>query len=536
MEEIQKKTKRESKSKKNDETSKASATAKKTKASSTKKEPKTSTIAKSTTKSAKSSTAVNDAKISKASTVTKDAKTSKTSSVKKETKSPKTTTAKKETKSPKTSSGKKETKASKTGTTKKETKTNKKTESIDKTEENKANTEPKFTIIHEKKEEQVQEIKPEIKKENTKKKKAKKEKKIIEDHDKKEKIENTEISKEQKEKSKKEKNKIVKKQEPKKEQKEEKKKEKKVKNPKKGYIEISIGAIICAAIIIGLIILNVKLGIKAYNVVTKNESTNASIETDDDISVTQEVGNVLSSNDEIVAQMKEKITFAPNVTASIYNAETFSTNTISNDLKLRLGWARVKEGNKLKSINEKNESIEALEKEVMAESIKNILGPKIKYKDQTFNNTNINTFSTYCKNQGKITYSNGLYTSIVSENIEEKMAPIIYQEIQKVVKYSDKVVVYVKVAYMDANEEKYIVYQDFNNKKFEEKLLEITSEELFEGNSFDPYTGEGTVAINANTSLDSIRNQLDTYKYTFSLDGETGEYYLTKFNKALSVQ
>lgn len=502
MEEIQKKTRKENSSRKNNETSKVTATASKAKSSSTKKEPKISKVATNT----KTNNATKDTKSPKTSTSTKATRTAKASNVKKETKSSEKNITKKEPKSPKTS------------TARKETNTNKKVEIIDKREKNKVIEEPKFTIIHEKKEEQKQVTKSKSPKEETQRGEAQKEK--------------TPKKENKKARNKKEKNKIDK------EQKNKAKKEKKAKKPKKGYIDISIGAIICTIIIIGLLVLNIKLGIKAYSIITKNQTTttNSDVEADNDISVTQEVGNVLNNNDEIVTQMKEKITFAPNVTASIYNAETFSTNTISNDLKLQLGWDKIKEEHKLKSINENNESIEALEKEFMAESIKNIFGPKVKYKDEAFNNTNVNTFSKSCQNQGVITYDNGLYTSIVSENIEDVMVPIIYQEIQKVVKYSDKVIVYVKVAYMYTDGEKYIVYKNFDNEKFEEELLEISPEELFQEDSFDQYTGEGTVTINANSSLDSIRNQLDTYKYTFSLDGETGDYYLSKFNKALSIQ
>lgn len=426
-----------------------------------------------------------------------------TKTTKKEATTPKSTTAKKEAKPSKTTAVKKETNTSKSTTVKKETKTKKVQEP--KTEEVQVREEPKLTIIHEKKEQPIQES------EAIQKKQPKK----VNDS-----VQNKQQRQANTSKAKKEKN----------------EKEKKDKKAKKNYIEISVGAIICVIIIIGLIILNVKLGTRAYNVITKNEAANSDLETDNDISVTQEVGNVLSNSDKLVTQMKEKITFAPNVTASIYDAETFSTNTISNNLKLKLGWAVTKDGNKLRSKNGNHEEIEAIEKETMAENIKNILGPNVKYKDESFDNTDISEFSAYSQNQGTISYSNGIYTSIVSKNIENEMAPIIYQEIQKVVKYTDKVVVYVKVVYMDVEEDNYIAYKDFTEGEFEERLAEITPEELFGEESFNPNTGEGTVTIDTNTSLNSIRNRLDTYKYTFSLDEETGEYYLSKFNKALSMQ
>ena len=429
----------------------------------------------------------------KVEAVTKKPKTKAASSTKKETKTSKTTTAKAATK--KTTDKKTTTKKATANTTKGENKTSKvkttKKESSTSKETTAKKEEPKLTNVHGKKEKQAQENQPKQANNSAQEKQAKQENE---------------------------------------------KKETENKKCKKNYIDISIGAIICVAIIIGLIILNVKLGTRAYNVITKNETTDSKVETDNDISVTQEVGKVLSNSDYLVTQMKEKITFPPNVTASIYDAETFSTNTISNDLKLRLGWSIAEEGSILKAQNENHEGIEAIEKEIMEENIKNILGQDTKYKDESFDNTNISTFSAYSRNQGTISYSNGIYTSIVSENIETENAPLIYQEIQKVVKYTDKVIVYVKVAYMDVEENNYIVYKDFNGEEFEERLLEITPEELFGEEEFNPSTGEGTVTIDTNDSLDGIRNRLDTYKYTFSLDEETGDYYLTKFNQALSMK
>lgn len=385
--------------------------------------------------------------------------------------------------------------ATKEKTTKKQSNTSKRKE------------EPKLTIIHEKKETQKETAAP-----KNKPKQAK----------------NIEQGKKPKQE---------KKQETKNNEKQPK--EDKPKTGKKNYIDISVGAIIGIVVIIGLIILNVKLGTLAYSIITEDNTANSGINGDTDINVTEEVGNVLNNSDELVTKIKEKITFAPNVTASIYNEGTFNTNSISNDLKLILGWTTTEEGKKLKSKNENNKEIEVIEKETMAENIKNVLGPNVKYKDETFSNTNISTFSQYVQNEGTINYSNGMYTSILiedTENAENKIIPIIYQEIQRVVKYSTKVIVYVKVAYMDVKGENYIVYRDFSDDELKSELLKVTREEVFGENDFNKNTGEGTVTEKLNSSLDDIRSKLNTYKYTFSLDQETGEYYLSKFNKALSIE
>lgn len=485
MEEIQKKAKKVNSIKKDAKNSRPKASTKKDAKNS---KPKASTKkdvetlnARATTKKAKESDTKKEAKTKKSTTTAKSTKASKVSSDKKTTKTSKTTTTK-ENNIPLKPSNKKM-----------QTSSKKKSDIIEQTKSNKVKEEPKLTVAHEKEEQNIIANSQEIKKEKSVKEKAPK-------------------------------------------QKNKQQKENKPKKEKKQYIDISIGAILCTIIIVALLVLNIKLGVRAYNIVTKNEDTNYEDKPREDISVTQEVGNVVDSNNELVEEMKEKITFAPNVVASIYNAEPFSTNTIPNDLKLRIGWAKVKNEDKLRSINEKNEDIEALEKETMEESIKNILGPQVKCKHEDFENTNISTFSTHAQNKGTIYYSEGLYKSIVDTNVEEHISPLIYQEMQKVVKYNEKVIVYVKVAYMDAKENKYIAYKDFNDNKFEEELAEFTSEELFGASELNQYTGEGTVSSNPNSALDGIREQLDTYKYTFTLDQETGTYYLSKFNKALSIQ
>lgn len=507
MEEIQKKIEKDIDVKEEKKATKTSAKSSKpkTKSTGTKKDTKESKTTVAKTKTSKTGTTT------KSTQKPKKSSSAKTTNIEKKEKLEKTTTekktksskdaVKKETKSPKTTRTKEGTKTSKKTTTTKGKSTKPRTK-----QEDIVNTEPKFTIIYENKEE----VKPE--EEKALKTTTKKDKKVEEEQEEK---------------------KVVKEQVAQPEEDKNNKEEK----PKKRYIEISVGAIICVAIIVGLVLLNIRLVKQAYSAIYNSVTSNNSAEDEDKISVDEEVGITVKNSDEIVSEIKEKITFLPNVTASIFKAETFSSSNISNDLKLRIGWSKVKEEKKLRSINEDNKSIEALEKEVMEENIKNIFGPKIKYKDEAFNNTDVDIFSRYCLNKGTITYDNGLYTSILDENnedIQNKIEPIIYQEIQRVVKYSDKVVVYVKVAYMDTNEDKYVIYKNFNGKEFEYELTEATQEEIFK-DDFNPYTGEGTVTANSNDFLDNIRSELDTYKYTFSLDAETGEYYLAKFNKALSI-
>jgi len=207
-------------------------------------------------------------------------------------------------------------------------------------------------------------------------------------------------------------------------------------------------------------------------------------------------------------------------------------NTITNDLKLRLGWAKIKNESKLRSSNEDNETIIAVDETTMDESIKNIFGDKVKYQKQDFENTNVSIFSAYNKVLGTIEYTGGLYSGFEVQDEEQKMVPLIYQEIQKAEQYTDKVIVYVKTAFIDVENEKYSIYRNFDNNFYGE-LQKISEYDLFGENSFNKETGEGSIVNKNNINLDSIREQLNTYKYTFSLNQKTGEYFLSEFNKEI---
>lgn len=165
--------------------------------------------------------------------------------------------------------------------------------------------------------------------------------------------------------------------------------------------------------------------------------------------------------------------------------------------------------------------------------MKRTFGIDVNYQDESFTNTDIIAFSTYAINQGTINYENDLYTSTIMQYNEKTEAevPIIYQEVEKVIKYSKKIEIYVDVSYINPENERYSVYKNFKDGKFSEKLMETTKEELFEDFCINIYTGEGTVTTEQNVNLNGIRSQLNTYKYTFMLNQATGEYYLTEFEK-----
>ena len=165
-----------------------------------------------------------------------------------------------------------------------------------------------------------------------------------------------------------------------------------------------------------------------------------------------------------------------------------------------------------------------IEKKYMNESIKKIFGPDVEYRDESFDDDKVKTFAV---NSEKTEYSGGMYTKVVKQ--ETGMSPLIYQEVQKVVRYSKKIIVYVKSAYIDVEDEKYVIYKDFSDDEFKNKLLEVQSGELFNGVSYNNLTGEGTISVEENIAINEVRNSLNTYKYTFNENNK--EYYLSGFTQ-----
>lgn len=207
--------------------------------------------------------------------------------------------------------------------------------------------------------------------------------------------------------------------------------------------------------------------------------------------------------------------------------------TNPNDLKLRIGWANLEEEPKFHAKQATGESIIVVEKVAMEESIKEIFGSQVEYKEASFDNTNVKEFAECSETQGIISYDGETYTGVVNEATKEGKVAIVYQEIQKVVQYDNKIVIYVKTGFVNKENNTYVIYQNYS-QNFENKLMEIAPEELFKDTSFNKITGEGTIAVSENKAINSIRNELDTYKYIFEKDNSTGEYYLKEFEKEKS--
>lgn len=252
-----------------------------------------------------------------------------------------------------------------------------------------------------------------------------------------------------------------------------------------------------------------------------------------------EVAEELNLNDSIVQDIINKFDFETNVQASIYKVGSFNLDTIPNDLILRMGWGitnkdEEKTLNYSDELREMEKCTQTMTKEVMEKRIKSLFGTNVKYTDASFVNIETETFENYNLNKGKIVYSNNLYTASYTEG-GGGILPFIHESVQKVLKYQNKVEIYVKTAFVDTDYQSdsqrymFIVYSDFDfdNNKFQNEIIKQSEEEFYEN-----YKSTTSLDTSNHSTINSIKNKLNTYVYTFKIDKETGEYYLDSFNKA----
>lgn len=297
-------------------------------------------------------------------------------------------------------------------------------------------------------------------------------------------------------------------------------------------------SMILLIIIFLLIIALLYIGFYAYSLKIKLEETKnnmvSNIEQEEpnivELSPKDEVGTELNKNDEIVKELIQKIDFPTYAIASIYKTGKFNLNTIPNDLILRLSWAKADKELIKNNIGEYKQTVT---KEKFAESVMDIFGRKLDYSDESFTNIDVPTFHAYYANRGVINYNNNSYTASYRKGSGD--AAFIQQEVEKVLKYSNKIEVYVKTAFVDSEYSSstrsfnYVMYKKFNTDKFDEELGRITPTAL--KNNYSNQENYNS-SFNSNSKILEVAEQLNLYVYTFTIDGNDGNYYLSEFNKA----
>lgn len=315
----------------------------------------------------------------------------------------------------------------------------------------------------------------------------------------------------------------------------------------KKYIKISFSTAICIAIIIILMICIVCLGLYTYKLKNSGDEKNNNVEEqltqnilyiDENKNLTEnqivDIGEEININNNMVKKLIDKINFNTYAKASIYKFGDFDVDTIPNDLVLRLGWDKIDSSNKNTYVDEANQDIkETLTSELMKKSIANIFGNKVKYMNDTFRKVDVAEFYNYQgytdEEHAFINYNNNLYTASMYQGggLTESF---IYEEVQKALKYDEKIEIYVKTMFIKPLENlNYIIYKNFNfdTNNFEEQVGKIEESDFYN----EAIDENNNISLKANPAVSKILGNLNTYVYTFELNDD-GEYYFSAFNIA----
>ena len=301
----------------------------------------------------------------------------------------------------------------------------------------------------------------------------------------------------------------------------------------KKEVSISLGSIIVVlliAVLIGLII----YAYKTINEIKNDSAKNPEIHAANENILKDGESVELNQENNEVKELIKKIDFPTYAVASIYKTKGFDVDTIENDLILRLAWSKLEKELVENNVDNIGEYKQTATKENLENSITEIFGKNIEYTDETFTNIDVPTFYGNEANQGNVKYYNNTYTSNYIES-EGGDVPFIHQQIEKVLKYNDRIEVYVKTAFIDteydevSNEYDYIIYKDFKNNEFNKKITQMNSLKFLDAYSDQENKLE---CFRENSQIEKISDKLDTYVYTFILDEVDKNYYLNEFNKA----
>lgn len=216
------------------------------------------------------------------------------------------------------------------------------------------------------------------------------------------------------------------------------------------------------------------------NEVTNNKETvNEVTEKDNASAEDVNKGEEVDSTTPEIKKVLDKIDYDTPYLAGIYKQGNFNRETIPNDLILRLAFESWTYEREFKS-NEPG-TIEKISKEEMKNYITELFGKNIKYNDVSFLNITVPTFDSYTEFLGEVYFQeqNDEY-SAEWQAVGGGDKNFIHQQVEKVLKYDDKLDVYVKtvfvkVGWLDEKDDfKYEIYKnyDFRQDEFEKILID----------------------------------------------------------------
>lgn len=312
---------------------------------------------------------------------------------------------------------------------------------------------------------------------------------------------------------------------------------------------VSFGLLIALLL---LLVLSLLLGFSLYNtqkalenskmsqsnttnnqVKNNNETVDEVIEEDGTITEETNKGEEVDFTTPEIKKVLDKIDYDTPYLAGIYKQGNFNRETIPNDLILRLAFEKWSHND-----YEKNgeQPYQKMSKEEMKEYVTNLFGKNIKYNDAPFLTLTVGRFDAYTEICDGVDYSD------YDENYVTEYhpggggdRPFIHQQVNKVLKYDDKLEIYVKTVFGDVigttNDENYFIYEIYKNYNFktdvfDNSLLEVVNEQFYDGAGYNKRINFQSPVLN------DILDQIDTYVYTFEYDETANDYYLSEFKKA----
>ena len=298
---------------------------------------------------------------------------------------------------------------------------------------------------------------------------------------------------------------------------------------------IVILAIMIVLIII-LIILNLKQDSTEVNTI---DTSNTVTENSEEIEATEGTetaqGTEITDQDEIEAIIEEIEESGAWIfeNADFYIEGDFDTTTISNELILKLAWNAIvdeianeydyrtdgysADGIEVTSLDDTTATgTITISQEKMNEKIVEIFGDEIIYTDESFDNeVDYSYFWTFREGVVDVTYEDDVYFAEYTEGGGSR-PEWIEEYAYKMIEYEDSIEIYVKMYVVKEDEESedyaFCYYDGYDFTQDDEtglgEEIEISGDEISE------------------TELENIET---TYKYTFAIDSETGDYYLSGF-------
>jgi len=289
----------------------------------------------------------------------------------------------------------------------------------------------------------------------------------------------------------------------------------------------SILVVLLSLIILGL------CSFLVYDKVIKKEEKKEVIKQEE-----PEVVEVLSVDNEQTKELYDKVSLIPFVNVKAYSniwtyyfsRDKVLASEMDDKIKIFLGLRNIDESNIESKTGDIIEGVPTsygmVDATKVKESIENIFGKDVKYKNQSLNETNDKNpeweFATYNEKDNK-------YTKINPQG--GTGYHMVYSKTIKATKTSKKIEIFKKFIFSSAeNQEQnqWVLYKNLDETYYKSKG--VTSEiNVFD--SSNSYFKDKITTISTSEDATEYIEQGNTYKYTFNYDTKTKQYYFYSVEK-----